>query len=118
MSYARGLTAKFDGDAPIDLARRVVPFTNLGLTLVAPTKAQKNPYMLAHKKVARRHNVIVNYAQRPFYIRAVHDFNDSRAHRKSENLAQDGVETARGYFPLLNHLSLAIDQQPVFENAA
>jgi hypothetical protein len=105
LSYANGLTARFGPDG-VDLMPRVVPFTNLGLVLVAPTDTGKSPYMLAHKKVARRHPVRVTYDQRPFYIRAVHDTNDSRAMHGDEVMDAAAVRQALPYFPLLKDLGV------------
>ncbi|MBW4707815.1 putative rhamnosyl transferase [Roseobacter sp. YSTF-M11] len=107
LSYATGMTARFEDDG-ITLMPRVVPFTNLGLALVAPTDTSKNPYMLAHKKVARRHAVRVNYDQRPYYIRAVHDSNDSRAMHDDVALSAEAIEKAMPYFPLLKDLTVKV----------
>ncbi len=105
LSFPNGLTAKFEKDG-INLMPRDVPFTNLGLTLVAPTDTPKSPFMLAHKKVARRHKVRVIHDQRPYYIRAVHDTNDSRAHHNDEYMDAAAVEKMFPYFPLLRDLDL------------
>jgi hypothetical protein len=105
VSFASGLSARFDDDGLL-LTPRSVPFTNLGLALVAPSDTPKNPYMLAHKKVARRHPVRVIHDQRPFYIRAVHDTNDSRAMMDKTPLAPEDVATALTYFPLLRNFTL------------
>ena len=59
LSFANGYSGLFHPDGGVDLIKREVPFTNLGLTLVAPTLTRKNPFILAHKKVARRHDVRV-----------------------------------------------------------
>lgn len=107
ISFPNGLTAKFHDDTnDVDLMLRDVPFTNLGLTLVAPTDTQKSPFMLAHKKVARRHKVRVIHDQRPYYIRAVHDTNDSRAHHNDAYLDEAAAEKMFAYFPLLRGLNL------------
>lgn len=105
ISFPNGLTAKFDEDG-VDLMLRDVPFTNLGLTLVAPTDTHKSPFMLAHKKVARRHKVRVIHDQRPYYIRAVHDTNDSRAHHNDDYMDAAAAEKMFDYFPLLRDLNL------------
>lgn len=107
LSYATGMTARFNADGSVDLMDRVVPFTNLGLTLVAPTETRKNPFMLAHKKVARRHDVRVFYDRRPWYLRAVHDTNDSRGLHGDAPLPAPRVEAALARFPLLRDLDLA-----------
>ena len=107
LSYATGMTARFNPDGGVDLMDRVVPFTNLGLTLVAPAGAKRNPFMLAHKKVARRHDVRVFYDQRPWYLRAVHDTNDSRALHGDDPLPAERVKAAMAQFPLLRGLDMA-----------
>ena len=106
LSFATGFTGLFHADGGMDLIRREMPFTNLGLTLVAPTRSRKNPYMLAHKKVARRHDVRVFHEQRPFFIRAIHDTNDSRGHHGEVTLDADSVKAAHRWFPLLKDLDL------------
>lgn len=105
LSYASGLTADFGKDG-VRLLQREVPFTNLGLSLVAPTKTRKNPYMLAHKKVSRRHPVRVNYDLRPFYIRSVHDSNDSRTHMGDDRIEETALPGLLRYFPWLDELNL------------
>ena len=107
LSYATGMTALHHPDGGIDLMDRVIPFTNLGLTLVAPTTTRKNPFMLAHKKVARRHDVRVFYDQRPWYLRSVHDTNDSRGLHENNPLPAARVQAALARFPLLRDLDLA-----------
>lgn len=109
LSFASGLTARFSDDG-VDLIRRDVAFTNLGLSLVAPTTTRRNPYMLAHKKVARRHPVRVIHDQRPYYIRAIHGMNDSRAHHGDDVLDAAAVRAARAYFPLLGALELTAEK--------
>ncbi|TNF61252.1 MAG: hypothetical protein EP307_07225 [Rhodobacteraceae bacterium] len=106
LSWASGLTARFNPDGGVDLMPREVPFTNLGLTLVAPTMTSRNPYMLAHKKVARRHAVRVFHDQRPWYLRAVHDLNDSRAMHGDDPLPRAAVEAVLDRFPLLRDMDL------------
>lgn len=106
LSFATGLTGLFHQDGGVDLIPREMPFTNLGLALVGPTSIRKNPFMLAHKKVARRHAVRVFHEQRPFFIRAIHDTNDSRGHRGDILLEAEGVQNAMAWFPLLKDLDL------------
>jgi hypothetical protein len=118
LSYATGMTARFHLDGSVDLMDRVVPFTNLGLTLVAPPGTRRNPFMLAHKKVARRHDVRVFYDQRPWYLRAVHDSNDSRALHTDAPLPADRVKAAMAQFPLLRGLDMAALRPDAQDRAA
>ena len=106
LSFATGLTGRFEADGGMTLIPREMPFTNLGLTLVGPTMTRKNPYLLAHKKVTRRHAVRVIHDQRPFYIRSVHDTNDSRT--PHGNVPCDAAATRRmiEWFPLLRDMDL------------
>lgn len=106
LSFANGFTGYFHEDGGMDLLPRDVAFTNLGLTLVAPTLTRKNPFLLAHKKVARRHDVRVFHERRPFYIRALHDTNDSRRHHGDTVLGPEAVKAAFTWFPLLKDLDL------------
>lgn len=80
LSIATGLSA-FLSDKQWQFSLRNVPFTNLGLTLVAPTRTKQNPYMTAHKKIPLRHPSRLIDTQELFYIRCVHGLNDSRAVR-------------------------------------
>lgn len=106
VSFATGLTGRFESGGGLNLIPREVPFTNLGLTLVAPTRTRRNPYILAHKKVARRHAVRVIHDQRPFFIRSVHDTNDSRTRHGDTILGPEAVQDAQTWFPLLREFDL------------
>lgn len=110
ISYATGISAAFAPDG-IRLSHRTVPFTNLGLTLVTRTETDFNPYQVAHQKVARRFPVRVNYDQRPFYIRAVHDHNDSKGRLSDDPVLHADLPRMRKYFPLLDDLDLIWDDQ-------
>lgn len=105
LSFADGLTARFGGDG-VDLIPRSAPFTNLGLTLVGRKDVKTSPFNIAHKKVARRYPVRLFHDQRPYYIRAVHDTNDSRALHRDEVLDAEAARGAMRHFPLLEALDL------------
>ena len=80
LSMSRGVSLVFKpGDPYPDLFTRDVPYTNLGLTLVSPAGTRAGPYGIAHKKLARSHASFVYNDLKPYYIRAVHGANDSRA---------------------------------------
>lgn len=97
LSFASGLTGRFEADGGMHLIPREVPSTNLGLTLVAPTTTRKNPSMLAHQKAARRHAVRVIHEKRPFCIRGGHG---------TDMPGGDAVRAAMPWFPLLRDLDL------------
>lgn len=62
-----------------DLARRNVPYTNLGLALTAPAKCKRNLFSMSHNRIGQRHPNHLVKTDRPFYLRSVHTSNDSRA---------------------------------------
>lgn len=101
ISFPRGLSLGLEAGNPAWLSRRNVPFTNLGLAMVAPPAFPKNPYMTSHRKIGMRHANLVVGAHRPFYLRAVHDHNDSRAIASDEHLNAAEINAAFDYFPFL-----------------
>lgn len=58
---------------------RNAPFTNLGLTLIAPANTEQNPFLTSHKMIGERHPYRMISDTPPSYIRAVHAENDSLA---------------------------------------
>lgn len=103
LSQARGITAVFE-DNHMDLAHKVTPFVNLGLALVAPTQTKRNPFFTAHKNISRSHPVRVIYGMEPYYLRAVHDTNDSRAMFDDNRVANSDLPHLIERFPLLEQL--------------
>ena len=100
MSFPEGVSLKLGQDGA-QLFERDVPFTNLGLSLVAPTQAKFTVYGLAHKKVTRRHPTRVIYRQEPSYIRTVHDTNDSRAQHGDSAIPTADLPVMIARFPCL-----------------
>jgi hypothetical protein len=96
----------FEDGQPRSLSPRHAPFTNLGLTLVGPPESRPHLFMTSHRQIGERFPSRLVEGGRPFYLRSVHDDNDSRAlHDKA---ALSGAELARTlhYFPFLaNDLS-------------
>ena len=81
------------GDGTIEFVERLANFTNLGLTLVAPSTTGQNPFLTSHKKIWDRHpSRLIN--DRPHcYIRTVHNENDSLAlHADSTAIPVDKVQ--------------------------
>jgi Putative rhamnosyl transferase len=101
LSFPRGFTLGIEDGKPAWLERRYVPYTNLGLTLVAPANSRRNPFNISHRKVGLRHPSLMVTHQRPCYLRAVHDHNDSRAVRQKHGLYPGDIDAARAYFPFL-----------------
>lgn len=104
LSHPRGITARFV-DGQMTLLHRLVPATNLGLALVAPTGLRRNPFAIAHKKITERHPTRVVYSNEPQYIRALHDHNDSRGHFGDALVSEDQMPQMLAAFPLLQTLA-------------
>jgi hypothetical protein len=105
LSFARGLTLGIEGGELSWLDRRYVPYTNLGLALIAPGTTRRNPFMTSHKRIGERHPSMMITHKRPYYLRAIHGLNDSSAHHSGgDNLRAGDVTAALEYFPFLrNH---------------
>ena len=104
LTFPRGFTLGLqDGEAPW-LAHRHVPFTNLGLCILKPPSHNKNLFNISHLKVGKRYGSRMAGSHRPFYLRTVHDHNDSRARHSNAMLDQAQVSEQFRYFPLLESL--------------
>ncbi|MDU8928755.1 glycosyltransferase [Alisedimentitalea sp. MJ-SS2] len=102
ISFPRGFTLGLrDGDEEPWLSQRYVPWTNLGLTIVKPPAHKKNLFNLSHLKAGIRFGSRLAGANRPFYLRTVHDHNDSRARHGDRMLDAAEIEQQFKYFPLL-----------------
>ncbi len=77
-SFPRGYSLVL-ADEGANLTERHVPFTNLGLTLTARADCKRNLFSMGHKKIGERHPNYLVEKDKPFYLRAVHTSNDSRA---------------------------------------
>jgi len=77
-SFPRGYSLDIS-QSKCKISQRNVPFTNLGLTLTAPAASNRNLFFMSHKKISERRPNTVVERDEPYYIRAVHDHNDSRA---------------------------------------
>lgn len=102
-SQAQGLSAVFESDR-CQLLHRTSPLNTQGLMLVARTDTRRNPFFTAHKRLARNHPVRVIYGSTPYYIRAVHDTNDSRALHGEDVVSPEEIATYTARFPLLRNL--------------
>ncbi|HHB81138.1 MAG TPA: hypothetical protein ENK83_05250 [Aliiroseovarius sp.] len=96
--YSLGLGA---GGMPEWLAPRNVPYTNLGLALISPAGYRKNPFLTSHRRIGEPHASRVISAKRPYYLRAVHGHNDSRAITSDERMSLASVPELLKYFPFM-----------------
>ena len=101
LSFPRGYTLMIDDGAPVALEHRYVPYTNLGLALVAPGSHRRNPFMTSHRRIGQRHPSLMVTGRRPYYLRALHGHNDSNAHRQEKALTAADVARAFDHFPFL-----------------
>lgn len=101
LSFPQGYSIGFEEGRAAWMAERFVPFTNLGLTLVARGVTDKNPFLTSHRKIGERHPSRVINSQRPYYLRAVHGHNDSRAIARGDRLTDAEIRAAFAYFPFL-----------------
>ncbi|WP_299153573.1 glycosyltransferase [uncultured Tateyamaria sp.] len=104
ISHACGLTGLFK-NGKLSLHPRVSATTNLGLAIVAPSPSRYSLYDISHKNIMRDRPTRVLYSQRPYYIRAVHDDNDSRGLYDKPLVPDDQIPEMFEYFPLLHDLS-------------
>lgn len=103
LSQTQGISAVFRDDS-CSLLHRCVPFNTQGLMLVARTKTRRNAFFTAHKKLHRNHPCRAIYGSKPFFIRAVHDFNDSRALIGEHYVTDEEMPSMIERFPLLKAL--------------
>lgn len=101
LSFSRGYSLLVQDGQLQKLSPKHSPYLNLGLTLVAPPNTMKNPFLVSHLAIGERHPGYVVNTLRPFYLRTVHDHNDSRTPHKTDWLSDDEVLDAQQYFPLL-----------------
>lgn len=112
LSFPRGYTLGIEDGELSWLAPRFVPYTNLGLALIAPADTRRNPYLTSHKQIGQRHPSYMVTHTRPYYLRAVHGLNDSRAHREEERLDPAALADTFRYFPWLARHFPQIDADP------
>ena len=101
LSFPRGYTLGIEDGTLSWLSPRFVPYTNLGLALIAPSDTRRNPFLTSHKRIGQRHPSYMVTHMRPYYLRAVHGLNDSRAHKSDEVLTPDQIAETFPYFPWL-----------------
>lgn len=101
LSFSRGLSLGIEDGAPAWMTWRNVPYTNQGLTFVSPPRHNKNPFNVPHLKVGQKFPTRVINTPRPYYIRAVHELNDSRANVRDERYSPEEIAEQIRWFPLL-----------------
>ncbi len=102
LSFPRGYSLGLDQHSmPQWLAPRNVPYTNLGLAQISAPNYRKNPFMTAHRRIGERQAARVIAANRPFYLRAVHGHNDSRAIASDQRMAPHEVADLLVRFPFM-----------------
>ncbi|MGB0905764.1 MAG: glycosyltransferase, partial [Mangrovicoccus sp.] len=104
LSFADGVSLVFRDTGPPHLAARHVPFTNLGLAMVARPGSLRHPLATSHLRIGARHHARVITSHRPTYIRSVHDHNDSRAQHSDARLEDPAFESSLAAFPFLTDL--------------
>lgn len=105
LSYPIGASIVVENDTTALFARNV-PFTNLGLALITARETQRSPFATAHKQIGQRHPSSVIETNRPMYLRAVHDLNDSRAIYDTEApFSAHQIAEFLPRFPSLRHFS-------------
>jgi hypothetical protein len=100
ISFANGLTALFRNGA-LEMHHLNKPAINLGLAIVAPSKSRYNLFDISHNNVPRDRPTRVIYSQTPYYIRSLHDDNDSRGRYQEDPVSPSDMTK---YFPLLKDL--------------
>ena len=113
LSQACGVSAVFKNNS-LRLYNRNVASTALGLTLVSRSNSRRSPLFVAHKQLPIRHPIRVFHGQKPYYIRAIHDTNDSRAIVGDDPVDRSQLAKLEKRFPLLDAL---IADSPVEWNA-
>ncbi len=107
ISFANGLTALFR-DGKLEMHRLNKAAINLGLAIVAPSKSRYNLFDISHNNVPRDRPTRVIYSQSPYYIRSLHDDNDSRGRYQTDAVSPTLM---MDYFPLLQNLITEWDAQ-------
>ena len=101
LSFARGKTLYVEDGKLTNLSDKHSPLVNLGLTLASRADTDKHPFLTSHLAIAHRHPSLVINTVRPFYLRTVHDHNDSRSPHKTEWLTPEEIADVAEYFPFL-----------------
>ncbi len=101
LTFPKGVSLGLEHGHAAWLAPRNAYFTNLGLTLVAPPTFKRHPYLTSHRQIGNRFTSRAILTDRPFYVRAVHEGNDSDAKHSEEYYNPDQIIDMMQYFPFL-----------------
>ncbi len=101
LTFPRGVSLGLENQQAVWLAPRNAYFTNLGLTLVAPPTFERHPYLTSHRQIGNRFTSRAILTDRPFYVRAVHEGNDSDAKHSDEHYSSEQIIDIMQYFPFL-----------------
>jgi hypothetical protein len=103
ISFARGISLIL-GDGEPEIAPRNSIFNNQGLIMAAPAGTRRNPYNTSHRMIHQRRPSRSIATKPPFYLRTLHDSNDSRGLVDDVRLTQDEIKEMARYFPFLPNL--------------
>lgn len=106
LTFPRGVSLGIEDQQAMWLSPRNAFFTNLGLTLVAPPSFGRHPFLTSHRQIGNRFPSRAILSKRPFYVRAVHEGNDSEAKHREGRYTNDEIVDMMQYFPFLqNHFA-------------
>ena len=101
VSFARGANLLVEDGQLTRLSDKHTPMVNLGLALASRADTDKHPYLTKHLAIGRNHPSVVINSIRPFYLRTVHDQNDSRTPHKQNWMEPDEIAAVVAHFPFL-----------------
>lgn len=105
LSFSRGISLVHEADGQFSYYVRDIPYTNLGLTLLARTDTDLSVFRIAHKKLAMHHPSRIINDLRFYYLRSIHSGNDSRGRYNAKKpLKPFQLRQMRDRFPLLHAL--------------
>ncbi|MCY4180883.1 MAG: glycosyltransferase [Litoreibacter sp.] len=110
LSFARGANMLLEEGQPIRLSDKYTPMVNLGLALASRADTEKHPYLTHHLAIGQNHPSVIINTLRPFYLRTIHDQNDSRTPHKTNWMGPEEVAQVLDYFPFMRpYFDLAED---------
>ena len=109
LTFPRGVSLGLENQKAQWLSPRNAFFTNLGLTLVAPPSFERHPFLTSHRQIGSRFSSRPICSLRPFYVRTVHEGNDSDAkHNEIAYFVPEADDPVFDHFPFLrNHFPKA-----------
>lgn len=109
ISFSRGANLLVEEGQLKNLSNKYTPMVNLGLALASRADCEKHPYLTKHLAIGENHPSTVINTMRPFYLRTVHDYNDSRTPHKDNWMSPEEIAEVAQYFPFLHtHLDIEI----------